>query len=150
MKKILLVLAIAGVMVSCSGATTTTGEKATTTNEITAQKELIGTTWRLEKYSVDRKLVDVIGNSKANILFQEDRFSGNGSVNRYFGSYNVDGNNIKMGAVGSTMMMGPKEASDQEFAYTELLGKATSWEIIGDRLTLLEDSKVILVFKASL
>jgi heat shock protein HslJ len=150
MKKILLVLAIAGVMISCSATTKVEGDKEATTKTEVIDQTLLGTTWKLEKYSIDGNLVDVIENSEADLIFQEDRFAGNGSVNRYFGSYKLEGKDLKMGPVGRTLMMGPEDASDQEFTYTQLLEKVTSWEIVGDKLTLLEDGKVVLVFKAIL
>ncbi len=150
MKKILLVLAITGVMISCSATTKVEGEKTGVVKAEVVDKTLLGTTWKLESYSVEGKLVDVIENSKADLTLQEDRFSGNGSVNRFFGSYTLEEDHLKMGPVGRTMMMGPKDASDQEFAYTQLLEKVTSYEIVGDQLSLLEDGKVVLVFKAVL
>jgi len=149
MKKLLLILTVTMVMISCSATTTNKTTKATTGVEV-SQSDFLGTTWKLEKYLQDGKLVEVIENSKANILFDEKIFSGNSSVNKFSGSYILEEKNLKMGPVRVTRMMGPEEANKQEVSFLGLLGIVTSYKINGDKLILLNnEDEEILIFTAT-
>ena len=144
MKKILLVLVLSGVIISCSANKPMEKDSNLTTIEV-VQKEFIGTTWKLSKYLLDGKLKGVHENSKADIKFEDEKFYGNGSVNRYFGSYTLENNQLKLGKIGTTMMMGPENAMQQEYAFTSLLEKVTSYEIVGDELKFYSEGKLILI-----
>jgi len=147
MKKILLVLALSGFIISCS-ANKPMEVKSDSVNIEVIQKELIGTTWKLSKYSSDGNLKDVTETSKADLTFEDGKFYGDGSVNRYFGSYTLNNNELSMGRIGSTMMAGPEDAMQQEYAFTALLEKVTSYEIVGEELKLFNNGEVILVLTA--
>lgn len=72
------------------------------------------------------------------ITFDKDnKFYGNGGVNRYFGSYSVKGNNITLKVGGSTRMMGPKETMTREFNYFSTLSEVKNFEIVDDSLILI-------------
>ena len=49
----------------------------------------------------------------------ENRVSGK-VVNNFFGPYEIDGNNIKFGMIGSTMMMGPEDAMKAEYEFFQV------------------------------
>ena len=73
---------------------------------------------------------------------KEDRFAGK-VLNNYFGSYTVEGNNIKFGAIASTMMAGPEAEMKKEQSYFQNLGKVKTYslknktlELQGDGVTL--------------
>ncbi len=71
----------------------------------------------------------------------ENRFFGK-AVNRYFGSYTIEGDRLKLGAVGSTMMMGPEEAMKAEHQYFQDLSHVDTFQVTPDTLTLtLSDNK---------
>jgi len=147
MKKVLLILALSGFIISCSAnKPMETGSNSVSIEVV--QREFTGTTWKLSKYLSEEKLKDVTATSKADLKFEEEKFYGDGSVNRYFGSYTLNNTELTMGRIGSTMMMGPEDAMEQEYAFTALLGKVTSYEIVGDQLKLLSDGKVVLVLTA--
>lgn len=147
MKKVLLILALSGFIISCSAnKPMETGSDSVSIEVI--QKEFTGTTWKLSKYLSDEKLKDVTATSKADLKFEDEKFYGDASVNRYFGSYTLNNNELNMGKIGSTMMMGPEDAMQQEYAFTSLLQKVTSYEIVGEELKLLSDGEVILVLTA--
>jgi heat shock protein HslJ len=68
-----------------------------------------GTSWRIVE--VDGQPVA----GDATIAFgDEGRVFGKSVVNRYFGTYVVDGDAVTVGPLGSTMMAGPPEAMAEE------------------------------------
>jgi len=147
MKKVLLILSLSGFIISCS-ANKPMETKSDSINIEVIQKEFTGTTWKLSKYLSEEKLKDVIATSKADLKFEDGKFNGDASVNRYFGSYTLKNNKLTMGRIGSTMMMGPEDAMNQEYAFTSLLENVTSYEIVGEKLNLLSNGEVILVLTA--
>ncbi len=57
-------------------------------------------------------------------------------VNNGFGTYEVDGQNVKFTLIGSTMMMGEPENMARERRLTEALPKVTSYTLSDKTLTL--------------
>ncbi len=147
MKKVLLILALSGFIISCS-ANKPMGTRSNSVSIEVIQKEFTGITWKLSKYFSDDQLKDVTATSKADLKFEDQRFYGNGSVNRFFGSYTLNNNELRMGRVGTTLMMGPEDAMQQEYAFTTLLEKVRSYEIVGEELKLFSHEEVILVLTA--
>lgn len=147
MKKILLILALSGFIISCS-ANELKETRSDSVNIEVIQKEFAGTTWKLSKYLSEGKLKDVIEASKANLKFEEGKFYGDGSVNRFFGSYTLNNSELSMGRIGMTLMMGPEDAMQQEYAFTTLLQKIISYEIVGEELKLFSDRELLLVLSA--
>ena len=144
MKKILLILALSGFIISCS-ANKSTETRSEPINIEIIQNKLTATTWKLSKYFSEGKLKDVTVTSKADLRFEDGKFYGNGSVNRYFGSYTLNNNEINIGRIGKTLMMGPEDIMRQEDIFTALLEKITSYEVVGDELKLLNNEQVLLV-----
>ena len=136
MKKMILIFILGIFMVSCSGA-------STKSNDL----DLVGTNWKLEKYSSEDKLVGVVEGSVANMIFTDERISGSTGVNNYFSSYTLgEEKSLKFGHAGSTMMAGQPEAMKQEHAFLTSIEKIDSYTIVGDRLTLLSKDIVIMTF----
>lgn len=73
---------------------------------------------------------------KISIKFAEDNFFGYSGVNNYFGKYQVEGNNLKFSAIGSTMMSGPTKAMNAEINYLDDLSKVNSFNFENDQLIL--------------
>jgi len=71
---------------------------------------------------------------------QDGRFAGSGGVNRLMGGYIVDGRGLTFSQVASTMMAGPPEAMQQEQAIVAALGAVRGFSIVGDQLSLVDDS----------
>ena len=66
---------------------------------------LEGTLWVLESYqNADGETVEAVPNSGARADFENGEVSGTSGCNRFFGSYEVDGNSISIGPLGSTLM----------------------------------------------
>ncbi len=86
---------------------------------------LPGTSWRLD----DLGGTAVIDNSKATLIFGDaGKISGNGSCNRFFGTVENNGNQIKLGPLGSTRMACPEAVMHQETKYLEALQAADRFE----------------------
>jgi hypothetical protein len=64
------------------------------------------------------------------------RIAGSTGVNRYFGSYELPGDEIVFGVVGSTMMAGPEPAMRVEHAFLTLLSGTQPVEIAAGELRI--------------
>ncbi len=84
------------------------------------------------------RLTESSANVKATLAFdaQEHRVYGFSGVNRYFGSYQWEKNELRLGPLASTMMAGPLEAMEFEADYLKKLHSVTSYQLQGDRLIL--------------
>lgn len=94
------------------------------------------------------KLENAMNDANITIGFdgKEKRFYGK-VVNRYFGTYTLEGDNFSLSRVGSTMMMGPEELMKAEFEYIQDLGKVNGYKVDGKTLTLTTTDGKNLVFK---
>ena len=104
----------------------------------TPEPRLSGTGWTLTGYVHDGTPVQALTTTKVTLDFGiNGQITGTAGCNRYFASYEVKGTAITIGQAGSTMMYcGEPGVMDQESAYLTLLGKAKTYTIKGDRLTL--------------
>lgn len=123
----------------------------TACGEKQAPLPLEGTEW---------KLVELKGEEDASVFDREaDAFrftldpaekmiAGKGACNRFFGPYELTGENgIELGNMGMTRMACP--GMDVEAAFVAALDEADSYSIEGDRLTLFDDGEKIAVLKAA-
>ncbi|MFQ5942689.1 MAG: META domain-containing protein [Anaerolineales bacterium] len=105
-----------------------------------------GTVWELESFqNSDGETIGVIPNSGARAEFENSEVSGTSGCNSFFGSYEVDGNSISIGPLGSTLMgcLGP--LGEQEIGFMASFGSAATYEISGDTLTLSNDNGEVVV-----
>jgi heat shock protein HslJ len=98
--------------------------KATAAPAPDAAFNLTGSEWTL---------VDIEGaaaeHGLATLTFAEaGKVAGNGSCNRFFGSVEINGNALKLSALGSTRMACPEEVMQQEAKYLEALQAAERFE----------------------
>ncbi|GMR10879.1 MAG: META domain-containing protein [Anaerolineae bacterium] len=109
---------------------------------------LEGTLWALESYQdSEGETIDALPDSGARAEFEDGELSGTSGCNSFFGSYEVDGNSISIGPLGSTLMACPEPLMEQEFGFTSSLQSAATYEISGDTLTLsYADSEVVVTF----
>lgn len=68
-------------------------------------------------------------------------------VNLYHGTYTVDGNKIKFGNMGITMMMGPADAMETEQVYMQFLPTVETYELKDGHLTLKGADGTEIVFE---
>ncbi len=101
-------------------------------------RSLEGTRWALDSYlAAEGEMAAVLPGVEIMAQFQEGQVVGSAGCNSYFGSYEVDGDSLTIGALGATeMYCGPEEVMDQEGAYLAALGSASSYSITGDRLQI--------------
>lgn len=71
------------------------------------------------------------------------RFYAFGGCNRMAGSYTLAGATLKFGPVAGTRMACPTGA-DTEAAFVAVLNTVAGWQIVGNRLKLLDAGKVVL------
>jgi heat shock protein HslJ len=123
-------------------------------------KDVQGKEWTLQQIksqgktvTIDRKKLEANNMSGAfTISFEEDRVSGVGAPNRYFGPYTVSSNNtVNIGLLANTMMAAfyePEELKENEFL--GYLSRAKHWDIRSKKLQLYsannEGADTVLVF----
>ena len=93
------------------------------------------------------KLLNTDGKVRITIGFdkEENRFYGS-VVNRYFGTYTVDGNKITFSPAGSTMMAGPQMEMMVEKQYLELLPTIQTFKFEDGDIVFTTDKDEILTF----
>lgn len=102
-----------------------------------------GVEWKLA--TLDGK--PAAGGERAPTLKLEGKkASGFSGVNRFFGSFERDGEKLKFGALAGTKMAGPPEANALENAFLAALAATTQWRIEGGALELLNEGKVLARF----
>jgi heat shock protein HslJ len=96
--------------------------------------DLIGTIWALTTL-YGRPVVE---GTEISMGISEDRIGGFAGCNNYSGAYEIEGNNIKIGPLASTMMMClDPDIMEQEQLYLAAVGSATSYKILANRLELI-------------
>lgn len=95
------------------------------------------------------KLVNAPDNAIVTIAFDEteDKFSGQAPINRYFGSYTVEGENFTFGTAGSTMMAGPQDLMKAEYEYLQFLPTVKTYKLDGKKLIMSNDVQEELIFE---
>lgn len=68
-------------------------------------------------------------------------------VNRYFGTYELNGSKIKFGPAGVTMMMGPEKEMEAEQNFLGILPHIVSYKMVDSSLVLITDNGQELGFK---
>ena len=81
------------------------------------------------------------------LQFSDNLLGGNGTCNRIFGSYSLEGNKLSITPDGSTLMICPDEFMSQEEQVLKALKQVTGYVLNQDRLQLLDkDQKILLTF----
>ncbi|MBK8027580.1 MAG: META domain-containing protein [Chloroflexi bacterium] len=107
-----------------------------------ASDPLAGTSWQLELLGGE----PVGGDSTVTLIFGTDgSIGGNGGCNVYGGGYTVDGDSLTFTNVFSTMMF-CDPTSQQETTYLAALNEASAYTFDGDRLVIVYDEGLQLVF----
>jgi len=129
-------------------AYTVSGDKLTlygpNNTEIASYKatsqDLAGTSWQVIGYNNGKEaVVSIIAGTEMDIQFGDDgTVSGKSGCNTYSGSYTVNGNQIQIGPLASTMMAcgDPAGIMEQEQQYLAALQTAATYQIEGNVLEL--------------
>ena len=136
MKKLLVMLMVAAVAVSCC---------APCRSRVKNAKPLEGTTWHLVKVGDNSYTLPA---DAFNIILKENGLGGRGACNSLLGQYATgDKLALRFSHLGSTKMLCPEnEALEMELI--KILSKTTHYDIDYDMLMLMQNGEVIAVFKA--
>ena len=104
---------------------------------------LIGHEWRCTRIG-SRTLTE--DRTPTLLMTDDGKASGFAGVNRWFGTYSVDGSTLKFGMMGMTRMAGPPDRMQLEQAYADALAAVTRWSVSSGRLQLSEDNALVLEF----
>ena len=106
-----------------------------------------------ETVAMDRQRLEADGMGGVyTVGFQEERPSGMGAPNRYFGPYSSGANrSLSIGNIASTMMFSFREPEGlRESEYFDYLSKVTRWDLLEGKLELYssnaEGAEAVLVF----
>jgi len=101
-----------------------------------ANAPLRDTYWKLT-YAGDQAVSPAEGQPEPHIVLrgEEERLAGSDGCNRLVGGYSVEGDDISFGQIASTMMACPG-GMDVARRFTEALGEASGWRILGRHLEL--------------
>lgn len=140
MKKSLIILTLAGALLGGCTALEKTSETAEKVNIVTqtAQTMLNINSISGVEYTLE--------NSDITITFDNTKIYGFSGVNRYFGAVKVQGNNITIENVASTMMAGPQNKMEEESNYLKALSEMTSMTIGDKTITLTGNGKTLKFF----
>ena len=90
--------------------------------------------------------VNVPDGSEIFVRFEADgRLVGHGGCNRFFGAYNLEGNRIEIGALGTTRMACQEGVMKSEARFQQALGNARKFERDGIELSLTGEAEESLV-----
>jgi heat shock protein HslJ len=156
-RTLLIGLMTAALLAACNGASAQpTGENLTDepteepTEPATSEpgaNDLAGSVWVLTEINGAAP----IEGTNFTLAFTSETELGGNACNGFGGTYIVEGNTIQIQELMSTMMacMDPEGIMEQEQAYLDLLGKAATYELSGDRLVIgTADNASALVFAA--
>ena len=114
---------------------------------------LVGTQWQLTAYNNGKGgVVSTVSGSQVIALFSEDgKLTGSAGCNNYTAAYKVTGDQIQISQAASTLMMcaEPQGVMEQETAYLQAIGKAATYQIEGDQLTLAVQMGDLASYQAS-
>jgi heat shock protein HslJ len=133
---------------TCTFALLTGCGTATTLSAAEPAKPLTGTEWKLAE--MDGKGVAVKGLLMPTLQLDATtkHASGTSGVNRYSGSYEASGANLKFGPLVGTKMGGPPAAMAVESAFLKAMASVSAWNVTSNRLELKAGEKTVLRFQA--
>src|SRR5674476_80615 len=157
MKKIPLVLLMSMLLLSTAAAAgctsnVTPSPNATATTTLPAL-QLERPMWILTSLATETGMINTLPNTTITATFDDANVTGSSGCNRYFGSYQLNKTEIKIGQIGSTLMfcVDPDGVMTQETTYLLLLTNVTSYAISNNELTLSDSlGNPQLVFEAAL
>lgn len=107
---------------------------------------LENTYWRLIKLN-GNDVQTFEGQREPHLIIRDKMISGSDGCNNFFMPAEIEGQSVKAGAGGSTLMMCPN-GEEQAREFKEALAKADTWQIKGSVLKLLHKETVVALFEA--
>ncbi len=113
-----------------------------------AGNDLGGVTWQLVAYvDASGAEVAVLPGTEITAEFAGGQVGGSAGCNRYFASYQVDGDSLTIQPIGSTMMACEPPVMEQESAYLAALANAAAFQIDSGELRIADaGGQVILTY----
>lgn len=147
MKKLSIILPIMALMAGCDNSASTA---TTTTQPITNQQPATQSLTAMIESISNKEFV--LENAQQTLTFtqNEDKqniIAGFAGLNRYFGDYSIENNQIKFGNLATTLMAGSPEDMEEEAKFLKLLATMNTIEI-KDNVILLSNGKENLKFIA--
>ncbi|MCP1223988.1 META domain-containing protein [Sebaldella sp. S0638] len=142
-------LAVISVFFLFSCSNTTTLQNNSTTGTAVKQKDIADTSWKLTAISGEKittKMMDGKEIGAITLDITTDKISGSSGVNRYFGSYTLNGKDITLSGIGSTRMMGPQDLMENEHKYLSVLSNVTGFEFKDNNTLVLKAGTDTLTF----
>ncbi len=105
--------------------------------------------WKLTRLG-DTAVIMAPQQREPHIIFNSKsrRVSGSGGCNRLMGSYELSGDTLTFGQMGSTMMACP-QGMETEKAFLDALKQVNKWKIVGQHLELFDaEGKLVARFEA--
>ncbi len=135
-KSIFMICGLAAILV---GLAACSGDQSQPTDP------LEGTSWQLLFY---RKST-VLEGTETSITFEDGEISGSAGCNSYFGSYQVNNQNLTISPVGATEMYcaEPEGLMEQEAFFLETLNDAQRYELTEERLMIFRSDGEALTFE---
>jgi heat shock protein HslJ len=97
-------------------------------------------------YTADTVSSVIAGTTITAVFDKDGKVTGSAGCNRYFASYTVTGTSMSMGSAGSTAMYCTSPGvGQQESTYLASLGRAATFTITGDRLSLADKEGTTLL-----
>jgi heat shock protein HslJ len=137
-------LVLVGVLAACGSTSSDSGAATAAADAL----PLEDTSWGLVSYSDgDGGTVEVPDEVAATARFVDGSVSGSGGCNRFSGPYLLDGDELSIGPVASTMMACGGPQADVEQAYFLALDATASYRTDASSLTLLDEAgQAVLTF----
>ena len=112
--------------------------------------QLEDTDWVMVSYmNADGVMVEALPGTNSTARIRDGQINGNAWCNGYFGGYEVDGTDLRLGPLASTEMFcgSPPGVMDQETAFLAALGSAATYQIVEDQLTIANGvGETVLIF----
>ncbi len=105
-----------------------------------ADLSLEGTEWQLTTFVSGEAASSLLAGTQITAVFMQGQVNGTAGCNRYFGSYEIDGEAIVLSPLGSTRMACAEEIMAQESSFLAALPAATAFQIEGEQLTVTYDA----------
>ncbi|MHC5113562.1 MAG: META domain-containing protein [Planctomycetota bacterium] len=148
MKSLLTILLVCCFSLGCASTNGGGGDDEAARSALTPMPEghpLIGS-WNL--VTMDGAAVAGIGTRPALAIDADGSVRGLAGINRFTSSVKVDGpDGVRFGRAAMTKMAGSPDAMQMEAAFSDRLSQARTYELDGDRLTLVAGPDRTLTFE---
>ncbi|ASJ20732.1 META domain-containing protein [Brachyspira hampsonii] len=148
MKKILSLFIVMTALfaLSCGGNNSNTAKEDTTVAIEAPASDIVVVTVE-DLLGKEYSLTNMYEGKEVTIAFSDtNMLGGKSAVNSYVTEFSLDGNKIKLNALGSTKMMGPEEDMAVETEYLQILNGADTISLDGDVLTITTASGTNLIY----